>query len=100
MAAEALGDAVREALGGLDDRCGIQERYADALDAQGQLREELRMEQEERLALEEELQNARARYDELAADLAKVKERNSDLDIRENERSTGACVGVWREGLG
>merc|ERR1711959_522383 len=67
---------------------GEAEQLADALDAQNGLREELRMEQEERLALEDELNAARASYDQLAQELDEIKHRNADLDIRENERNT------------
>ena len=47
------------------------------------------MEQEERLALEQELTQARADLEQLQGEMQEIKSRNADLDLKENERSTG-----------
>ena len=48
------------------------------------------MEQEERLALEQELTQARSDLEQLQGEMQEIKSRNADLDLKENERSTGS----------
>eukprot|EP00656_Telonema_subtile_P040026 TRINITY_DN450_c0_g1_i1.p1 TRINITY_DN450_c0_g1~~TRINITY_DN450_c0_g1_i1.p1 ORF type:complete len:515 (+),score=200.93 TRINITY_DN450_c0_g1_i1:137-1681(+) len=52
------------------------------------LREELRMEQEDRLALEQELKQARVKIEALKEELSDIKNRGNDMDLKENERNT------------
>merc|ERR1712166_475252 len=70
------------------DALGSAEELADAPEAQDGLRGGLRMEQEERLALEQELTQARSDLEQLQGEMQEIKSRNADLDLKENERST------------
>ncbi len=47
------------------------------------------MEQEDRLALEQELKQARVKIEALKEELSDIKNRGNDMDLKENERNTG-----------